>query len=82
MSAWYWIGGSILVFAAGEYFSKAWVLSGGKISLAMLVVGCYMVGSIFWLVGFKDIERLTSSGTVWNVGAMTATLGVAIVSGS
>jgi multidrug transporter EmrE-like cation transporter len=66
---------SLVVFSIGEYLSKIWA-NNPRWWLAILVPATYACGSVFWLPAIREHNHLTSLGTIWNLGAMMATIAV------
>jgi multidrug transporter EmrE-like cation transporter len=74
---WIWLLVSVLFFAAGEYFSKKWVL-GPNTLLFLLVIIFYVAGSISWLPALMQRNQLAVLGTLWLLLGMIATVSIGL----
>jgi multidrug transporter EmrE-like cation transporter len=74
----FWLFGSIIPFAVGEFLSKKFSLDPNPY-LAFGVVLSYACGSALWLPAICQRQSLTIAGTIWAVLSVLATITVGTV---
>jgi drug/metabolite transporter (DMT)-like permease len=71
-----WIIGSLVCFSIGEAVSKYWANARYPYFswLVVICVATYATGSLCWLPAIRERNHLSSLGSLWNAGAMVATV--------
>ncbi|TSC58881.1 MAG: hypothetical protein Greene041619_259 [Candidatus Peregrinibacteria bacterium Greene0416_19] len=72
-----WLLLSALFFAWGEYTSKQWGYA-PSLSLTLMTVGIYALGTLAWLPALLHNNHLAIMGTAWLLLATIATVAIGI----
>ena len=72
-----WLLLSVLAFGVGEYLSKAWSIK-PSLTLAMILVFPYMVGTWLWLPALQCGGSLAKVGIAWSIMSALVTVGLGL----
>lgn len=72
-----WLLVSVMFFAVGEYFSKAWALH-PSYKTALTLVTMYVLGTLAWLPAIYRGQIISVVGTIWSLMSLLMTLFVGV----
>ena len=78
MQWWVYIGFSVLMYSAGEYFSKIWVNNPSWQTIIFLVI-VDVISVLLWLPALKQRNSIVLLGIFWLVSALVANIILGLV---
>ena len=74
----WWLVLSALFFAGGEFLSKEFALN-PKVSMVVLIVFVYALGTVAWLPAILQKNSLSVVGTIWSVLSLATTILIGVL---